>query len=476
MIEFLGYTIGDTEFIVGLLVFIGFINVLLDLLSEKKRSLAYYLSLITTFFSIYYVLIQWTNTGVKLLADDFTKMFTLIYLLSLFLILIGLERSLPDVPRKGLLHGLILLSVAGMIVATSTYNIIGIIVAWELASIPTYALIAIKRDDPISLEAATKFFIIGAVGSAIMLFGLSLIYGATGRVDLVEIYNLLGTEAYNKDLLDIGLLVFISGIGFKLSLFPFYVWLPDAVEGAPNFLSAFILGVSKAMAFGVALRIFYIGFPVIAEFWTPLFGILALITMTFGNLAALVQKTMKRMLAYSSIAHAGYIVLALAAIGPNELIAASMFHIFTHALMKVAAFAIALIVTLNIGSDLIEDYSGMAQKSILITLLLSIDMLSLAGIPILAGFWSKYFLFLGIAESAWWLGLAGFLNSAMSLYYYARVIYVMVFNAPKDDKPVKIDYLYLTPAIISIILLIAIGIYPKPVYDLLVAASKALLP
>ncbi len=476
MYELLGYTIGDTEFIVGLLVFAGFLNIIFDLLKRDKRIIAYYLSLVVTFFELYYVLVQWSNSQVKLLADDFTRMFAIIYLASLFLILIALEKNLEDVDRKGLLHALVLFSVAGMIVATSTLNLIGIIVAWEFASIPTYAVLAIKRDDPISLEAATKFFIIGAVGSAIMLFGLSLIYGATGKIDLVEIKNILELGGYNKELLDVGLLVFISGIGFKLALFPFYVWMPDVVEGAPNFLSAYILAVSKAMAFAVALRIFYLGFPVIAQYWTPIFGLLALFTMTAGNLAALVQKTMKRMLAYSSIAHAGYIVLALAAIGPTQLVAASVFHILTHALMKIAAFAIALIVTVNIGSDLIEDYSGMAKRSLLITILLTIDMLSLAGIPLLAGFWSKYFLFLGIAETAWWLGLAGFLNSAMSLYYYARVIYVMVFNEPKDDKPIQVNYFYLTPAIISIIALIAIGFYPTPIFDMLLKAAQVLIP
>ncbi len=467
MVNLIGYTIGDTDFLVGILAFIGFLDIMFDFWEDKLKKAAYGLSLIGSVVGLIYVLFMWEGVQSRLLADEFTRIFSLIYFSSLILILVGLNRNLEDVPRQGLLHALIILSVAGMITATSSYNIVTIIVGWELASLSTYAVIALRRDDPISLEAATKFFIVGAAGSAIMLFGFSLIFGATGYIDLISINNFLTNSASTTPLLNYGILILIAGIGFKVAIFPFYVWIPDVIEGAPNFLSAFILAVSKAMAFAVAIRIFYIGLPIVSDIWSPIFAILALITMTAGNLAALVQRKMKRMLAYSSIAQAGYILLVVSALGPASLVAGAIFHVFTHAIMKIIAFATALIVLENINSDLIDDYAGMIKRSPLITLILSIDMLALAGVPPLAGFWSKWFLFLGIVETYWWLGLAGALNSALSLFYYARVIKVMVLDEVRDETKIRGATSYWIPMIIGTIIIIVIGVYPSPFYKLL---------
>ncbi|MGQ4891939.1 MAG: NADH-quinone oxidoreductase subunit N [Candidatus Njordarchaeia archaeon] len=474
MFDLFGVTIGDTEFLVGLLGFLAFINALLDFKEEKLKDVAYYLSIIGSIIGLTYSVYLWGGTSSLFLADQFTRVFSVIFLGSLFLILISLKRNLSDVPRQGLLHSLILLSVAGMIIATSTYNIVTLIAGWELGSIPTYAMIALKRDDAISLEAATKFLIVGAVGSAITLFGFSLIFGATGTLDLNAVRTAVQISGENP-LLNYGILILISGIGFKLAIFPFYVWIPDVIEGAPNLLSAYILAVSKGMAFAVAMRIFYVGLPYAKDYWVPIFAILALITMTFGNLAALVQKKMKRMLAYSSIAHAGYILLVVSALGPTELVAGAIFHVLTHALMKIVAFVTALIVLESINSDLIEDYAGMIKRSPLITLILSIDMLALAGVPPLVGFWSKWFLFLGIADTYWWLGLAGALNSAMSLYYYARVIKVMILDEPKEDSRIVGSVLYWIPAILGTIAIIGMGVLPNPIYNFILKAAEILV-
>ena len=475
MLSLFGITIGDTDFLVGLLGLLAFINALLDFKEDKLKDVAYYISLAGSIIGLIYAVYLWGGSSTLLLADQFTRVFAVIFLGSLFLILISLKRSLNDVPRQGLLHSLILISIAGMIIATSTYNIVTLIVGWELGSIPTYAMIALKRDDPISLEAATKFLIVGAVGSAITLFGFSLIFGATGTLELNTISTVIQSSGENP-LLNYGVLILISGIGFKLAIFPFYVWIPDVIEGAPNLLSAYILAVSKGMAFAVAMRIFYVGLPYVKNYWVPIFAILALITMTFGNLAALVQKKMKRMLAYSSIAHAGYILLAVSAFGPAELVAGAIFHVLTHALMKIVAFVTALIVLESIKSDMIDDYAGMIKRAPLVTLVLSIDMLALAGVPPLAGFWSKWFLFLGIADTYWWLGLAGALNSAMSLFYYARVIKVMILDEPKGDTPIKGPVEYWIPILLGTIAIIGIGVIPNPVYNFILKAAKVLIP
>jgi len=476
MVELLGKAIGDSEFLVGLLSLIGFLAVITDFDEKRLNKVPYILSLIGTGFSIFYILFMWTNFQNELLADSYTRVFALIYMVSVFLILISLRRNLIDVPRQGILHGLLLFSTTGMIIATATTNLIMIIVGWELASITTYAMLALKRDDPYALEAATKFFVIGAAGSGIMLFGLSLIFGATGQIDLVAINNVIQSASQNEALMRYGIMILIAGAGYKLAIIPFHVWIPDAADGAPNTLAAFFLGVSKSMAFAVIIRIFYIGLPSLNDFWMPIFAFLAFITMTFGNLAALVQKKMKRMLAYSSIAHAGYILMVLAILGPTLALTGAIFHIFMHSLMKIIAFITALVVLEEIGSDYIDDYAGMVKRSLFITLILSIDMLALAGVPPLAGFWSKWFLFAGVVEGGlWWLGLAAALNSALSLYYYARVIKVMVLDEPKEDSRIRSNIYYSIPILLATILIIVIGIYPTPLEKFLTDAADALI-
>ena len=479
MFEILGITFGDVELLVVFLSLLGFVSVLTDFKERVLRRVPYVLSLAGTFLAGAYVAYFWENSGSSLLADAYTRVFALIYLISTFLILLAISSNLADVPRQGILHGLVLFSIVGMIVATATTNLIIIIAGWELASLTVYALLALKRDDRLALEAATKFFIIGAVGSGITLFGLSLIFGATGAVDLIRISSIIKGGSYNEALLNYGVTILIAGVGFKLAIVPFHVWIPDAAEGAPNTLAAFFLGVSKSMAFAVIIRIFYIGLAPISYLWTPIFALLAFITMTFGNLAALVQKKMKRMLAYSSIAHAGYIIMVLAVIGPTLAIVGAMFHIFMHAIMKIIAFIIALIVFESFGTDYIDDYAGMYRRSMFITVILALDMLALAGVPLFGGggFWSKWFLFGGVIQGGvWWLGLAAALNSALSLYYYARVIKVMVLDEPKVEGEVKIKRTYMVSIVLATIILLYLGVYPTPFQRFLSAGAEVLQP
>lgn len=471
--ELFGYSIGDPEVLIIVLGVFATVSVTFDLLSSERRKWSYNLSMIGTIIALYYVVFQWSYTGSSLVSDEFARVFAFIYIVSTLMILISMEKNLYDVDRKGLLHALVLLSVSGAIVATSSYNLITIIVGWELSSIPIYALLALRRDDEISLEAATKFFIVGAVGSALMFFGISLIYGATGQIDL-QLISVAINGVSNVQLLNFGILILIAGIGFKLSIFPFYVWIPDVIEAAPNMASAYILAVSKAMAFGVAMRIFYVGLAPAVSFWGPIFAVLALITMTFGNLAALVQTKMKRMLAYSSIAHAGYILMVLTYIGPLQLIAGSVFHIFTHSLMKIGAFAMSLMVLDTFKTDLIDDYADMISKSPTFTFLFSVDMLAMAGIPILLGFWSKYFLFLGVADVYWWLGLAAFINSAISLYYYARVIKVMVLDEERVPGKLSLRHHAFVVCLLAILPLIVLGVIPSMIYPIFEAAARGI--
>ncbi len=406
--------------------------------------------------------------------DDFSRFISLIFLGTSFLILISLHRELSDVPRYELAASLILAANIGMIVAVSSLNIIYIVVGWELAGLSSYAVIATRRRDPVVMEAAMKFFIVGSIGFGLTLFGISFIFGATGSLDLTRINAVLSTGMYDYNLLVTGIILLISGLGFKMAIVPFHVWIPDTYEGAPYSITSFLAAASKTMAFAVGLRLFYRGLGPVSNIWQPLFAVLAIITMTYGNLAALAQTKMKRLLAWSSIAHAGYIILLFGAFGPSaNLIAGGLFHILTHAIMKILAFIAAAYFAFIAGSDLITDYAGLGKKYKLASFFLAIDLFSLAGIPPLAGFVSKYLLFLGVVENGFvWLALIAVINSAISLYYYMRILKYLFFEEGKvSEVEVKVPSIYLIPIVLTGLAIIVLGIFSDPLIHFLKSIS-----
>ncbi|MHA1616285.1 MAG: NADH-quinone oxidoreductase subunit N [Candidatus Njordarchaeales archaeon] len=453
-----------------LYLFIGTITLtlVLDFLKEKARPLNFVLSILATVGGIAFLMIG--VDGNLLVLDTYAKVFAGIFLFSVLIILPALYSELWDVTRSGVFTGLILASVLGTIIAVTSRNLILIVVGWELASISSYALVGIRRRDKISTEAAMKYFLVGAVGSGLIFFGLSLIFGATASLDLLKIAEVITSGTYDQVLARVGILIFSAGIGFKLAIVPFHVWIPDVYEGAPNSVTSYLAAVSKGMAFAVAIRVFYQAFLPIKEFWAPIFAILAIITMTYGNLAALVQEKMKRMLAWSSIAHAGYMLIALGAPGTSPVvIIGAIFHVLTHAFMKITSFVAARGVTDITGTDLIDDYMGLRRIAPGTSASLTIMMLSLAGIPPLAGFWSKYYIFLGAVENGYpLLALIGVINSVISLFYYARVIKnIYVEESPKEGVTRGIKIGYAAPIAILTILVLVLGIYPTPLFEIL---------
>jgi len=464
--------LGSIQTIIAWLIIGSLISVIID--HRKYRGVISLLAEIILIVDLFYLISLPVSTSSSTIFDEFSRFISFVFMFSSMLIIIALHRELDDIPRYGLAVALILTANVGMIIAASSLNIIYIVVGWELAGISTYAVIATRRMDPMAIEAAMKFFIIGAIGFGLSLFGISFLFGALGTFYLPEMANKLLVGDYNINLLYTGIALLISGLGFKMAIVPFHVWIPDTYEGAPNSITAFLAAASKSMAFAVGLRIFYHGLYPVSGIWTPIFAILALITMTFANLAALVQEKMKRLLAWSSIAHAGYIILLLGAYGlSSKLMVGGLFHIFMHAIMKILAFIAAAYITGLIGSDLLKDYAGLGRSQKLISLLLTIDLLAMAGIPPLAGFWSKYFLFLGAVETGYvWLALAGAINSAISLYYYARIIKLMYFDIGKGAEiTVRGSLMYLIPVIVSTLLIIILGIYPTPVINYLQAIT-----
>ncbi len=358
-----------------------------------------------------------------------------------------------DDRNQGEYYGLLLIAIVGMMLVSASTDIFVLYLSFEMASIATFALAAFRKKDKRSTEAAMKFFIIGVVSSALILFGISLLYGVSGHVgtsqgmagpftDLGVLRTTIADGLFVfEPVIVLALVLLIAGFGFKVATVPFHMWVPDVYEGAPTTITTLLSTASKIMGFVALFRVFLVALLGAAAHWALALGILAIATMTLGNVAALPQKSIKRMLAYSSIAHAGYILIAvIVGSHPNTDIAASamtggLYHLFVYVFMKGGAFIIVAITgTLLIGERL-DDYSGLAKRMPLIAFGMMIMLLSLAGVPPLGGFVSKFVLFLstiqatGVAGTEWMvtLGVAGVLNSALSLYYYARVIKHMYF-------------------------------------------------
>src|ERR671919_3128713 len=370
-------------------------------------------------------------------------------------------------------YSLILLSSIGMVLIAYSTDLVMLFVSWELMSLPTYALAAFSKRDPITNEAAIKYFMFGALSSAILVFGIGLVYGITGTTNIgAAIQTMANLQA---DLIPIGLLaiaIFIAGFGFKMGLVPFHMWLPDAYEGSPTTIGALLAAGTKKAGFAAALRVIVLGMFALNLDWTLTLAIVAVFTMTLGNLAALVQRSVPRILAYSSIAHAGYIMIGIA-LAPysDQALSGSLFHIMNHAVMKSAGFiAVAAVATALAGYSL-QQYRGLGRRMPITAIALSISLLALAGVPPLNGFWSKLVLFQSAIDSStvisWgpYLAIAGLLNSALSLGYYLWIIKKMYLDESGDMSRVKEPKAILGVLVFAMIFMVGFGIWHAPLLE-----------
>src|SRR3970040_22964 len=429
--------------------------------------------------SIGYVIYQFVTGNVTpsaifsedvLVDDAFGGLFAIAMLIVAIMTTVASFNYMRKHKHPAVYFSLILLSAIGMVFVAYSTDLVMLFVAWELMSIPTYILAGYMKKDPSSNEAALKYFLFGALSSAIIIYGISIAYGITGSTNIGEViqgFSTLDPTMTPLALLAVGM--FIAGFGFKMGLVPFHMWLPDTYEGAPPTIAALLAAGTKKVGFAAALRIIIMGAVSLSLDWTIALGIIAVMTMTVGNIAAVMQKNLARMLAYSSIGHAGYILIGLS-IAPFSAIGiqGSLFHILNHAVMKGAAFiAVAGIVT-TLAVTNIDKLKGLARKMPITSLGLVISLLALAGVPPLSGFWSKLMLF-GAAINAgptvaWapWLAIAGVLNSALSLAYYGWIIRKMYFEG-ENEKRVKAPKSIIAVMIFSIIFIVAIGVYPDPI-------------
>ena len=418
-----------------------------------------------------------------LVLDNFSALFMMVFLSVAFVVILASAKYIENDKHAAEYYSLILLATVGMMLVASATDLFVLYIGIEITSLSSYALVAFRKKDIKGTEAATKYFIFGGISSAFTLFGISLIYGLTGTTSFEEIGALVGTLDAYKEMLWLALVMVTVGFGFKVAMVPFHSWAPDVYEGAPTTITAMLAAGSKKMGFVAMFKFFLIAMLAIKADWEIVVAVLAIVTMTVGNLAALNQTSIKRMLAYSSIAQAGYILIAVA-VGTEFAVTGGIFHIMTHAFMKGGAFiVVATLATVAIG-ERIADYKGLAKRSNFMAFSMTVLLFSLAGIPPLAGFASKVVLFsspiMGAVEGAdWmiWLAVAGIINSAISLYYYARVVKYMYVDELEEGAPserLKLPRSMVAAVAICVVAIIGIGVFPEPFIQLCQDAAQAL--
>jgi len=385
----------------------------------------------------------------------------------------------------GAFNSLLLAASVGMMFVATANDLITIFLGVELASITSYVLVAMKRNDPRSAEAAVKYVIIGGLSTALTLYGLSMLYGVTGYTNIHEIAASLADSGFSWAF-GIAVITLIAGLGFKIASVPFHMWAPDVYEGAPTPVTMFLATGSKKVGFVALFKIFLIIFVVasVSESFDMMevryvFAIIAAITMTVGNIIAISQNNIKRMLAYSSIANAGYILIVMA-VASEYALSSGLFYMFVHVFMKGGAFLIVGgLISAGIGEK-ISDYQGLAKRAPFLAFAMLLFLFSLAGIPPLAGFTGKFFLFSsaifdGEVMTQWvWLAFVAVLNSAISLYYYVRVIKTMYVEKGPSVERIKIPKAFTAAIAICVIFVIILGVFPQLLMDFCTNAASGM--
>jgi NADH-quinone oxidoreductase subunit N len=422
-----------------------------------------------------------------LVIDPLSQIFKIIFIAVSLLAVIASIHYFKDNRNQDEYYGLILLATVGMMVVASANDLLSLFVGFELASMSTYVLAGFEKKNPSSLEAALKYFIIGSLSSALMLFGMSLVYGVSGSTNIPEILAYFKTAQVSG--IDILAMVFlVAGFGFKMALVPFHMWAPDTYEGSPTVVSSLLAAGSKKMGFVAAFRVLVLALVAVRADIQIVFAILAVITMTYGNVVAISQKSIKRMLAYSSIAQAGYISLAFVVMTQMS-IAGGVLLALGHAFMKGGAFIAVAVVGYMVLSDNknakntddISNFAGLGKRAPITALSLFVFFLALAGIPPSAGFIGKFVLFYSVTSEAvstastWLLVIVviAILNSALSIYYYARVIRYMYVLPPVGER-IHEPLPYVVAILLAVIGTIGIGLYPEPIINMAMNAASVL--
>ncbi|MCZ6679453.1 MAG: NADH-quinone oxidoreductase subunit N [Candidatus Poribacteria bacterium] len=445
-----------------LIVICTFVLVMiLDLFDSLQKSFLAWLAIVGAAIALY-VSVQMLGAGTDetqfngmLRVDKYSLFFNVIFLVSTILtVLISMSYLGREDRRQGEYYLLILLATLGMMLMAAGNELIVVFLGLELMSLSLYILAGYFRRSMASSEAGMKYLLLGAFASGFFLYGIALIYGGAGTTNVPQIASALTADT-KPPLLLAGMFLLVVGFGFKVALVPFHQWAPDVYEGAPTSIAAFISAGPKAAGFAAFFRIFMEALQSLQPEWIAVVTILAVLTMTVGNLVAIAQRNIKRMLAYSSIAHAGYVLIGLAAANKDG-ISSAMLYLLIYCVMNIGAFGAVILARTEDGESLmISDYAGLGFRKPLLALFMTVMLLSLAGFPPTAGFVGKFYIFRSAVEAGQiWLVIIGAINTAISAFYYLRVVVTMYMREPEEE----LDFLTYPGSLVFALVLAAIGV------------------
>lgn len=432
-------------FVLGMGCFILVVDVYA---SDRLRSVSYWLSLASVAAAAWLTITIARGAGLLTFDDMFIndsmgnvlKLFTYLVVALTFLYSRNYLRDRNQF--KGEFYVLGLFGMLGMMVMISAHNFITIYLGLELLSLSLYAMVALDRDSPVASEAAMKYFVLGAIASGTLLYGMSLLYGATGTLDLTD----LGMRIAETASINIGVMLalgfIIVGLCFKLGAVPFHMWLPDVYQGASTPVTMYIGSAPKIAAFALFMRLLVAGLGGLHVEWHAILTVLAVLSMGIGSVVAIVQTNLKRLLAYSTISHVGFILLGILA-GTTEGYRAAMFYVVTYVIMATAAFGmIILLARKGFEADQLDDFKGLNERSPWFAAMMLMVMFGMAGVPPFVGFFAKLYVLRAVIDiGMWWLAVVAVIFALISAYYYLKVVKLMYFDhAPRDAKPIQADY------------------------------------
>ncbi|WP_317203821.1 NADH-quinone oxidoreductase subunit NuoN [Janthinobacterium sp.] len=463
-----------------LLVAISAILLIDMFLSEGKRSITYVLSLLTLAACAAFTMVDFNaGTTVYTFSNMFISdpMSNLLKLFSYGAVAMTLIYSRTYATDRGMLSGnlggefyvLALFALLGQMVMISGNNFLTIYLGLELMSLSLYALVALRRDNAKATEAAMKYFILGALASGFLLYGISMLYGATGSLDLTKVAEAAASGSVKPTILVFGLVFVVAGLAFKLGVVPFHMWVPDVYQGAPTAVTLLLGGAPKLAAFAICVRLLVEGLMPLAHDWQQMLMVLAVASLAIGNLTAIAQSNLKRMLAYSTIAQMGFVLLGLMSgwVGPESNVAANayssaMFYVITYVMTTLGSFGvIMLLARAGFEAEELADFKGLAKRSPWFASVMSLLMFSLAGVPPLMGFAAKFSVLQAVLGTGQiWLTLVAVMFSLVGAFYYLRVVKMMWFDEPTETTPLAVSMDMRVVLSLNGLMVVALGVYP----------------
>ncbi|MEE9543677.1 MAG: NADH-quinone oxidoreductase subunit N [Thermodesulfobacteriota bacterium] len=461
---------------------LGIVVLVLDFfLGKKNKSALGYLSIVGLLVLLPIICKSITpipSFGGTVIADKFSAFFSIVFVIAaIFTVLISMDYLKKMNAHRGEYYPILLFATLGMMVMATANDLINFFVGLELMALSFYVLVAFRVDNNRSVEGALKYFVLGALSSGIMLYGISFAYGFAGTTNIMDIGRQAVAGQADSTFLILAIILIVVGFSFKLALFPFHMWSPDTYEGAPVPVAALLSVGSKAAAFAVLLRILIVAFPAFHPEWSSILWVLSALTMVFGSVVALAQKKIVRMLAYSSIAHAGIIIMGLLAFNETG-ISGILYYLLAYAFMNMGIFTlVALFVRSDKRGENISDYKGLAREHPILAALMTLFLLSLAGVPPTGGFVAKFFILASAIEAQYYsLAIIGIIATAIALFFYAKVIfYIYMKEADEGASMPGPCFSYKVVLFFTAAGTVILGIYPAPFVEMAVSAIKPFL-